>query len=132
MIRLPPISTLTDTLFPYTPLFRSLQGARAVLRSAPCKTVGQAAQPGSGVRRRPPARRHDPGRPAEDPAGSLLPRCAARRDVRITAINDRGLVRLIPETRHTPPVLRGLVETDDAAAIPAAPTGTAHAHTTVT
>src|SRR3546814_17191998 len=27
MIRLPPRSTRTDTLFPYTPLFRSLRGA---------------------------------------------------------------------------------------------------------
>src|SRR3546814_7841613 len=47
----------------------------------------------------------------------FLPRCAAGRDVKITAYNDRGLVRLIPETRHKPPVLRGLVDTDDEAAI---------------
>lgn len=33
--------------------------------------------------------------------------------MKITAINDRGLVRLIPETRHKPPVLRGLVDSDD-------------------
>lgn len=37
--------------------------------------------------------------------------------MKITGINDRGLVRLIPETRHKPPVLRGLVDTDDEAAI---------------
>ena len=37
--------------------------------------------------------------------------------MKVTAINDRGLVRLIPETRHKPPVLRGLVDTDDEAAI---------------
>jgi len=37
--------------------------------------------------------------------------------VRITSINDRGLVRLIPETHHKPPVLRGLVDTDGEAAI---------------
>jgi len=37
--------------------------------------------------------------------------------VKITVINDRGLVRLIPETRHKPPVLRGLVDTDDEAEI---------------
>lgn len=37
--------------------------------------------------------------------------------MKIAAINDRGLVRLISETRHKPPVLRGLVETDDEAAI---------------
>lgn len=33
--------------------------------------------------------------------------------MKTTAINDRGLVRLIPETRHKPPVLRGLVDSDD-------------------
>lgn len=37
--------------------------------------------------------------------------------MRITAVNDRGLVRLIPETRHKPPVLRGLVDSDDEADI---------------
>jgi len=37
--------------------------------------------------------------------------------VKITALNDRALVRLIPETRHKPPVLRGLVDTDAEAAI---------------
>lgn len=37
--------------------------------------------------------------------------------MKVTAINDRGLVRLIPETRHKPPVLRGLVDTDDEASI---------------
>lgn len=37
--------------------------------------------------------------------------------MKITAINDRGLVRLIPETRHKPPVLRGLVDSDEEAAI---------------
>lgn len=37
--------------------------------------------------------------------------------MRITAINDRALVRLISETHHKPPVLRGLVDTDEEAAI---------------
>lgn len=37
--------------------------------------------------------------------------------MKITSINDRGLVRLIPETRHKPPVLRGLVDSDEEAAI---------------
>jgi len=37
--------------------------------------------------------------------------------VRITAINDRALVRLIPETRYKAPVLRGLVDTDEEAAV---------------
>jgi len=37
--------------------------------------------------------------------------------VRITSINDRALVRLIAETHLKPPVLRGLVDTDQEAAI---------------
>jgi hypothetical protein len=37
--------------------------------------------------------------------------------VRITSINDRALVRLISQTHHKPPVLRGLVDTDEEAAI---------------
>ncbi len=37
--------------------------------------------------------------------------------MKISAINDRGLVRLISETHHKPPVLRGLVDTDDEAAV---------------
>src|SRR3546814_15583676 len=32
MLRRPPRSTRTDTLFPYTPLFRSVIGAHAMLR----------------------------------------------------------------------------------------------------
>lgn len=37
--------------------------------------------------------------------------------MKITAINDRALVRLVPATYNKPPVLRGLVDTDDEAAI---------------
>lgn len=37
--------------------------------------------------------------------------------MKITAINDRALVRLISETHHKPPVLRGLVDDEDEAAI---------------
>lgn len=37
--------------------------------------------------------------------------------MKITPVNDRGLIRLIPETRHKPPVLRGLVDTDEEAEI---------------
>lgn len=33
--------------------------------------------------------------------------------MKIRTIDDRALVRLIPETHHKPPVLRGLVDTDD-------------------
>lgn len=37
--------------------------------------------------------------------------------MKITTIQDRGLVRLIPDTHHKPPVLRGLVDSDEEAAI---------------
>lgn len=37
--------------------------------------------------------------------------------MRITPVNDRALVRLISETHHKPPVLRGLVDTDEEAAV---------------
>ncbi len=33
--------------------------------------------------------------------------------MRVSPVNDRGLVRLIPATYHKPPTLRGLVDTDD-------------------
>lgn len=37
--------------------------------------------------------------------------------MKITPVNDRGLIRLISETRHKPPVLRGLVDSDEEAEI---------------
>lgn len=37
--------------------------------------------------------------------------------MKVAAVDVRALVRLIPETRHKPPVLRGLVDTDAEAAI---------------
>ncbi|WP_421706920.1 RES family NAD+ phosphorylase [Algihabitans sp.] len=37
--------------------------------------------------------------------------------MKTTSINDRALVRLVSETRHKPPVLRGLVDSDEEAAI---------------
>ncbi|PHR24325.1 MAG: hypothetical protein COA37_06205 [Hoeflea sp.] len=37
--------------------------------------------------------------------------------MRITPVNDRALVRLISETHHKPPVLRGLVDSDEEAAL---------------
>jgi hypothetical protein len=37
--------------------------------------------------------------------------------VRITAVSDRALVRLIPATYHKPPALRGLVDSDDEMAV---------------
>ncbi len=37
--------------------------------------------------------------------------------MRTTQVNDRALVRLIPETNHKPPVMWGLVDSDDEAAV---------------
>ncbi|QYX56196.1 RES family NAD+ phosphorylase [Roseovarius sp. SCSIO 43702] len=37
--------------------------------------------------------------------------------MRVTTLNDRALVRLISETHHKPPVLRGLVDSDEEAAV---------------
>src|SRR3546814_8725239 len=50
MIRLPPLSTRTDTLFPYTTLFRS----RNAIRSA-CRVEWKRPKPATGVK--PPLRR---------------------------------------------------------------------------
>src|SRR3546814_6465036 len=43
MIRLPPRSTRTDTLFPYTTLFRSESPAPAPRRSAPPRSISRSA-----------------------------------------------------------------------------------------
>src|SRR3546814_15115289 len=54
MIRRPPRSTRTDTLFPYTTLFRSVRerasrrAARALRRAAQGRPLGQAEACGSG------------------------------------------------------------------------------------
>lgn len=37
--------------------------------------------------------------------------------MRVARLNDRALVRLIPDTVHKPPVLRGLVDSDEEAAV---------------
>src|SRR3546814_2015846 len=67
MIRRPPRSTRTDTLFPYTTLFRSRR------RGAPARTgqAGPAAQRGGGSRRAQPSlgrARAFGGRPGADGA----------------------------------------------------------------
>src|SRR3546814_3765742 len=61
MVRTPPRSTLTDPLFPCTPLFRSRRQRDGALRS-PCRraplsgsaAAGEAAPPGEDRKRRPP------------------------------------------------------------------------------
>src|SRR3546814_10544890 len=50
MIRRPPISTRTDTLFPYTTLFRSLQLARVLDQDHPLVERGHFVQERVGKR----------------------------------------------------------------------------------
>src|SRR3546814_8615371 len=69
MIRRPPRSTRTDTLFPYTTLFRSVAGAA---RRSPVDPVRDA-----GIHRRPGSERHvrgAAGRAAPQILGFLLDR----------------------------------------------------------
>src|SRR3546814_19458424 len=68
MLRRPPKSTLSDTLFPYTTLFRSVR-LRPFdhARDAACGRCRAADRP--GVARRPDDRHHDAGRGHHDDAG---------------------------------------------------------------
>src|SRR3546814_12009121 len=88
MIRRPPRSTLTDTLFPYTTLFRSLVHRRR--RPQPAGALGGA----------------DPRRPRQGPAGRALPHRArlARRRRRDQAPQEPLQVR-----RQAPEALSGFV-----------------------
>src|SRR5690606_13337858 len=79
--------------------------------------MGKAGQSRPRIRRPAPDRCHDSWRFAENPARAELCRRITGRRLRMTVINDRGLVRLISETHHKPPVLRGLVDTDEEAEI---------------
>src|SRR3546814_7193131 len=64
MIRLPPRSTRTDTLFPYTTLFRSRHGHR---RRHPPRAAGDAGGAGPDPPTQGRARAHDRGG-REDPS----------------------------------------------------------------
>src|SRR3546814_18424004 len=64
MIRRPPRSTRTDTLFPYTTLFRSLRGGKPRhLRARSAATERGAAATGRDDLHRQLAQRDDPARP---------------------------------------------------------------------
>src|SRR3546814_13712290 len=72
MIRRPPRSTRTDTLFPYTTLFRSPHpDRREEPPGAPDDRSGRPSDPEAGARgdRPPDPRRPRPGPMARDPAG---------------------------------------------------------------
>src|SRR3546814_17716933 len=108
MILRPPISTRTDTLFPYTTLFRSAADPRrgAVAAAAPADSVGPrlraVAAPRADPRR--PARRHR--RLRRVPHGRGLHGPSRRRD---GAVGRRGLcdrlvrARLDPALHPRPP-----------------------------
>src|SRR3546814_15060082 len=87
MIRRPPRSTRTDTLFPYTTLFRSSERARAhlpVLGGHVARDQPVIARDISGVR---------PARPVETALLGLRRQIIARRDVirpRLIVVRFRG------------------------------------------
>src|SRR3546814_17845404 len=99
MIRRPPRSTRTDTLFPYTTLLRSLPAVAAVgvVRAAAGSGRPGQAQAGVRVRRGAPAVRPRPGRaaPAGGTGGAADP-LQGRRRVLLLAVPGR------PHRRHPP------------------------------
>src|SRR3546814_4090669 len=61
MIRRPPRSTRTDTLFPYTTLFRSERGPPKIISIADARPAGQCRRVRAQPRPRVPARLRHPG-----------------------------------------------------------------------
>src|SRR3546814_5057156 len=90
MIRQPPISTRTDTLFPYTTLFRAQQAGLMELTQpasiAPKRGLGNG-------RFAPPLRRLRPRRPRAEGAPGRLHHAAFRQAV---------VVRELPQDRRLP------------------------------
>src|SRR3546814_14471698 len=93
MIRRPPRSTRTDTLFPYTTLFRSAGGEQQLVAETRLgqdeKTVGGAAAPG---RRRQPAQTSD--RPARRAMPEQLPSGTELAESQMVGREDRKSTRL--------------------------------------
>src|SRR3546814_5346867 len=88
MIRRPPISTRTDTLFPYTTLFRSPY--------APASGPLHRVQPGPGEIRREAARalrRRGAAAPGPDPAGNAGARPLGHGPRRAHQLNPAGTAR---------------------------------------
>src|SRR3546814_925855 len=71
MIRRPPISTLTDTLFPYTTLFRSASTAPQVALAAPAAPAAPIVQPAPAVEPTPATPTAPPLTPASPNAAQL-------------------------------------------------------------
>src|SRR3546814_10625429 len=103
MIRLPPRSTRTDTLFPYTTLFRSLRDAWASLATA------TAARKASALRRFFFFLQEE-GFRADDPSAALprpvqrrpLPKILSHEEV------DRLFAEIALRTNQTPPSAKDL------------------------
>src|SRR3546814_8418550 len=90
MIRRPPRSTRTDTLFPYTTLFRSLLGRRALGRPAPAPHRAEPAVERHQVYRQ---RQHPARRPA--PRRDPLHRDPRHRDRKSTRLNSSTNAHLV-------------------------------------
>src|SRR3546814_5398405 len=70
MIRRPPRSTRTDTLFPYTTLFRSGRRDRLWAAGRGCAGAGEARARGHHIAELPPAADHDGGGECRRAAGT--------------------------------------------------------------
>src|SRR3546814_2139074 len=101
MIRRPPISTRTDTLFPYTTLFRS--AGRAWLPAVPRHRRG--ARAGAPRRTQPRHDPHRPGRPRRD-AGDDVRRGAVPGHPRADAAAHARLLRSEEHTSELQSLMR--------------------------
>src|SRR3546814_4008247 len=111
MIRLPPRSTRTDTLSPYTTLFRSNRVARRVVgrgaarACAGPRTGDQRAAWGGGGRGDPRTRSRgrpsQPPRPSADDDAADRPGRAGREDPRTGPEDERGGRALARSEEHT-------------------------------
>src|SRR3546814_4411597 len=116
MRRRPPRSTRTDTLFPYTTLFRSVAGRRSgrhlrALAARPHRYSGREATP----RQSRGIARHGVGSAADPPISSALPeageRVAVRRPTRSDHLRRRCLLarpaaRSEEQTYELPSIMR--------------------------
>src|SRR3546814_6007394 len=110
MIRRPPRSTRTDTLFPYTTLFRSVTGQDAAvapvqLRRCAALPPGRELPPDPGQRRALPGAQQPPRRPG--PRRRQLRRPAALRTQQLQPVAGTAAV---PRAAAEDQRRRGLVE----------------------
>src|SRR3546814_5768978 len=97
MIRRPPRSTRTDTLFPYTTLFRSAGGALD-----PLPHPGLLPADGGGGERGDDLVRSHPGDAADDDVGAAGAGDRQGRRRRVDGEEEAGGLLLMPDTSGTP------------------------------